>query len=432
MKTPFYEKEFDVKEYINKRILEMDSLSDRILYKEMAESFMLPLFEIERTGRSDLVQQVLSEVSTKDDSFDVSIGMIEKAKFDGTDTFLYPIISEEMDKVSVANINVFLENQTPYHLENIYYSSVYPDIEKLNNHRFFKGTITTTEKKYCATFLVAQDNRYVDKITELYKAFGNNGAIWNTVVLSHLLRTFSVSLYEVESEKLQGDLVNYSIDFLQYKDNIIQNVLPLWNIKIFMETTSSFPISVDGGVKYKHSILLENKRKDSKLIVGNLDSIFYAISENKNEIAITCNEKEPKEWLFYEVCENAKENIYHFPVLSNFKKQSLTDDLRLKYGRSVGTRAEMYRIVEQSPFANKVKLSGFEILNRYKNNPQTYDMNRFYTDEVEMVGTQKVLLLTFESTNKTDYLVYDYMSYITTMMLESFPHYHIVGELVGG
>ena len=73
----------------------------------------------------------------------------------------------------------------------------------------------------------------------------------------------------------------------------------------------------------------------------------------------------------------------------------------------------------------------FEIVDSYKNTPQTYDMNQFYNDEFEMIGTKKVLLLTFEVTNKEDYLVYDYMSYITTMMSESFPHYHIIGELIG-
>lgn len=431
MRTPFYETDFDIKEYISKRILEMDSLSDRILYKEMTESFMLLLFEMQQEVRCELVQKVISEVSILNDSFDVSVGMIETSKFDGTDTFLYPIISENIGKVSITDINVSLENQTPYYLENIYYNSIYPNIEKLNGHCFFKGTITTSEKEYEATFLVTQDTRYIDKITNLYKAFCNNGAIWNTVVLSHLIRTFSVSIYEVKSQQLQGDFINFSIDFAEYEKEIIRDVLPLWNISMFTETTSSFPISVDGGVKYKHSILLENKRKGSKLIVGNLDSIFYAISENKNEMSIICNERHPKEWQFYEVCVNTKRNTYNFPVLSNFKKQSLTDDLRSKYQRNIGTKAELYRVVKQSPFSDKVKLLGFEIPDSYKNTSQTYDMNQFYTDQVEMVGTKKVLLLTFETINKEDYLVYDYMSYITTMMVESFPHYHIIGELVG-
>ena len=62
MKQPFYEKEFDVKEYVSKRILEMDSLSDRKLYQEMAENFLLPLFEMQREESRNLTKRVLDEV----------------------------------------------------------------------------------------------------------------------------------------------------------------------------------------------------------------------------------------------------------------------------------------------------------------------------------------------------------------------------------
>ena len=34
MKEPFYETEFNVKEYVSKRILEIDSLADRKLYEQ--------------------------------------------------------------------------------------------------------------------------------------------------------------------------------------------------------------------------------------------------------------------------------------------------------------------------------------------------------------------------------------------------------------
>ena len=48
MRKPFYEEDFNVEKYVNNRILEMDSISDRILYKQMAESFMIDLFEMTR------------------------------------------------------------------------------------------------------------------------------------------------------------------------------------------------------------------------------------------------------------------------------------------------------------------------------------------------------------------------------------------------
>lgn len=431
MKEPFYETEFDVKEYINKRILEIESLADRKLYGQMAESFLLPLFEILREENRNLTKRVLDEVSLSYDCYNIAIGLIEKAKFTGIDDYLRPILQTQVSKDIITDINDALAEGKTYHLENIFLKDIYPSIEFFTQNHTFTGIIKTTEDEYKATFLVTQDARYIDKVKDLYKAFCNNGAKWNSVILSYLIRTFSLSVYSVDSSILKGSFIKFDIDFGTIQNSIIRDVLPLWNIQTRIKKTSSFPISVEDGLKYEHSVLLDEKVKNNSIIVGNLDTNLYAIEVHGEEISIICSDKEPKEWLFYEVFENTKENTYHFPVLSDLKKQSLTDDLRLKYGRSVGTRAELYRVVEQSPFSEKLKLLGFEILDSYKNTPQTYDMNKFYTDEVEMVGTKKVLLLTFQATSKEDYLVYDYMSYITTMMGESFPHYCIVGELIG-
>ena len=77
MIKPFYEEEFDVREYINKRILEINSLSDRMLYREMTEAFMIELFEKHRQDCMNLVQKVLDEVSQSDTHCDISIGLIE-------------------------------------------------------------------------------------------------------------------------------------------------------------------------------------------------------------------------------------------------------------------------------------------------------------------------------------------------------------------
>ena len=68
---------------------------------------------------------------------------------------------------------------------------MYPSIECFARNQSFNGTIKTTEGEYTATFVALQDTRYIDKAKDLYKAFGNNGTKWTTVILSYVLRTFS-------------------------------------------------------------------------------------------------------------------------------------------------------------------------------------------------------------------------------------------------
>lgn len=431
MKEPFYQTDFDIKQYISKRILEMDSLSDRKLYQEMAESFLLPLFEIQREESEKLTERVLAEVNLADDCYNIDIGLTQRAKFTGTDSYLHPILQRAAIRDIAADINEAFKNKEPYFLENIFLKDIYPNIDCFAQKQIFAGSIKTTEGDFSATFAVSHDTRYIDKIKDLYKAFGSNGAKWNPVILSYLIRTFSVSVSKVDQNELKGNFIGFTVDFGEFESCIIRDVLPLWNMKTLTQKTSSFPISVDEGLKYEHSVLLDEKGKNNRVIVGNLDANLYAVAVRGEEISIVCSDKEPKEWLFYELCENTKESTYQFPVLSSFKKQSLTDDLCSKYQRSIGTKAELYRVVEQSPFSDQIKLMAFEVLDSYKRTPQTYDMNQFYTDEAEWVGTKKVLLLTLEAVNEDDYLLYDYMSHITTMMGESFPHYHVIGELVG-
>ena len=58
MRKLFYEEDFNVEEYVNNKILEMDSISDRILYKQMAESFMIDLFDMTRKEISKISKSV--------------------------------------------------------------------------------------------------------------------------------------------------------------------------------------------------------------------------------------------------------------------------------------------------------------------------------------------------------------------------------------
>lgn len=426
---PFYEQDMDIKEYISKRILEIDSLSDRILYKEMASSFMTTLFEIGREESAKLTEKVLSEVSFANDHYDISIGMTEKSKYDGTDTYLFPIIVNEASKNIVADINFAMENNTTYFLENIFVKDIYPNIEVFAKKKYIKGNIKTTEDEYSAMFSIEQDTRYIDKLKDLFEAFRNNGAKWNTVILSYLIRTFSISVKEIDSKALKGAFLGITIDFESFEPKVIRDVLPLWNIKVLQEKTSSFPICVEDGIKYQHSILLDDKKKGSKVIVGNLEADLYAMFGRGNEISIISTDRNPKEWLFYELHDNQNKESYYFPVLSNHKKENLTASLRSKYQGYMSTKAEVLRIVNESYFSDRLELVSLSVTETTPKQQKVYHMNSFYRDEVQNNTDKKTLLLTFKTTTPDDYLIYDYMSFITTNISEVLREYVVLAEL---
>ncbi len=431
MSNPFYQQDMNIKEYISKRILEIDSISDRILYKEMANSFMTTLFEIQREESAKLTEKVLLEVSLANDSYNISIGMIEKSKYDGTDTYLFPMIENKVSKNMVEDINSAIESDTSYLLENIFVKDFYPMLSRLTEKSRFKGTIKTTEGEYQAVFSVAQDTRYIEKLRELFDAFCNNGIKWNTVILAYLIRTYAISIESIDAIKIKGEYVTFNINFGEYEDKIIRDVIPLWNIKVILEKTNSFPVCIEEGLKYEHAILLDKKQNGSKVIVGNLDTNLYATYISKNQISIITSQRDPKEWILYEVLENIKEESYAFPVLSNHKKENLTSNLREKYQGTMSTKAEIIRLIKETPFANEVFLIDMKIGNKIPAGKIVYDMNSIFDNDIKNNTDKKVLTLIFKAKNDTDYLIYDYMSFITTNISEVLREYVVLAELEG-
>ena len=67
----FFEEEFDIRKYINKRILEISNLDERILYREITESLIAELFEKQRCEIKDLIQRVLNEIDRSYINYDI-------------------------------------------------------------------------------------------------------------------------------------------------------------------------------------------------------------------------------------------------------------------------------------------------------------------------------------------------------------------------
>src|SRR5699024_9308460 len=131
----------------------ISNLDERILYREITESLIAGLFEKQRCEIKDLIQRVLDEIDRSYINYDISIGLIEKSKYDGTDTFLHPMIDIEYNNITVENIKKSLNNKKPFFLQNIYLKEFYPVVERFKkNDNIFLGSIKTTEKQYNVKF----------------------------------------------------------------------------------------------------------------------------------------------------------------------------------------------------------------------------------------------------------------------------------------
>ncbi len=431
----FYEDDIDIREYVNKRILQIESLEDRILYKDMAENFMTTLFKLQRDEKNNLTKKVISEFSLSDSRYEIAIGISQRSKIDGTDTYLYPMIDSDKSENITDEINSSLDKNQPYFIENIFLKDTYINTNNFARIGEFKGIIRTANNTYDAHFQVVNDTRYMDKISELAGAFGNNGINWNTVILAYLVRTFAVYVTNIDEKSLEGEFIGYEIDFGQFNNKVVKDIVPLWNISSFSEKTSSFPSSVNDKLAYKHQIIYDDKNKGNKVIVANLDTYIYTISmEDSRHISIVTNDSQPRTWKFYKFHNNLRNDNYEFPPLSNEVDTNLSLGLRVKYKNVIGTKAEICRICEETPFRDKLKLTSIEIVPNYSNQSMVYDMNaiinnEYLEDKRVFESGKKVLLLKFKTNFTDDYLIQDYMSFITTNVSEYLKQYKVVAEI---
>ena len=93
--------DFDMRHYIEKRMLEIKNLGDRMLFKEAVGEILLSVYEYNRKAYEELEKRILDECRSAQGSYAVYTSMTDRAHFDATDTFMYPMRSDDVKKTKI-------------------------------------------------------------------------------------------------------------------------------------------------------------------------------------------------------------------------------------------------------------------------------------------------------------------------------------------
>lgn len=429
------EQDFDMESYINKRMLEISSLEDRRIFKEITEKLLLKVNEYNQKAYRTLEKNVLNEHKTQQNDFAVYLTLTDLDHYDATDTFMHPMITEDTKKhdISMKDVNEALNAGKHYKVFNVFLKTNVTAIYNLiHKNRIFHGMIRTNKNKYKGEFILSRNEQYMDLIKDLYYIFGVNYQPWMTVCEAYIAKMFDVFLCSVEEVPEKEEIQEVTVDFEEYSEQVNYHMIPLWNLEKKVEKTSTYPDACIDKINYEHRIFAHRLKEECEYLIINTDVEITNIRRVNGDLLISCPLDNPCEWQLYQVNKRGGRECYLYPVLSNQSKESFAGSLTEMFRRSIKTKSELARMMEAFSYSNYVIFKDFEILDNVPEDLQVcnYNMDGFILDEIRIGNSRQALVLSFQAVEQGHYLNEDIMSFLVTQVQKLFPEYLCAGRLI--
>lgn len=427
--------EFDMEKYIKKRMLEITSLEDRRLYKEIVEKLLLDIYKYNKKSFDDLEQRILNEHKSQQNDFAVYLTLTDRKHYDATDTFMYPMIEDDVKEREYHSKEILdgLKKGDKVKIDTIFLQASVSVINKLlEEKRTFQGVIHTTKGEHKGTFELVRNEQYMELVKDLYYIFGVNYQRWMTVCEAYITKMFDVYLCSMEKLPDKEEIVDVNIDFEELSELVYYDMIPLWNLEKKIEKTSTYPEPCIDKINYEHRIFAHRLKEECEYLIINTDVEITNIRRFNGDLIITCPLDNPCEWKLYQVNKRTGKEYYLYQVLSNQSKESFAGSLAQMYQRSVKTKAEIARMIESFSYDNYVIFKDLEIMDTCPEELKlcNYNMDGFILDEIRIGNSQQVLVLNFAAVEPNHYLNEDIMSFLVTHVQKIFPEYICMGRLL--
>ena len=256
MAADFFEKDFNFEKYISERLLEIDDEKTRVEMRELMQHTMIPFYRHTEEAYRGFVERYRISAEASMGSCDVITGLMKRGQIDVTDHSFVPMIPEDAHKevLSAQQMIEALEQGQSYKIMSIFIRLGYDRLRQIEQEqRYFRGTIYTDYSEYPMKVVIKKNERYLEKIRDLYRIFEENHVRWKSICAPYIEKIYDV--YVVETECPDDDeILRIDVDFEELSDVILYDYIPMWNIYTGNERTGIYPeLSVDR-VNYDHLI----------------------------------------------------------------------------------------------------------------------------------------------------------------------------------
>ena len=419
---------FDFDKYVRKRLMEMDNLESRELFKEIIRDMMGEFYNHVASEYKFLEDRVFKEAPRPVRMPDIITGIVSMDEYDVTDRNYRPMDEGDLEKKTPNTEDMLqsLADNKPYLLYTAFIQMDYlklQDIEK----RVFHGFLDIGEKKIASDFKVKLCRRYMDMTEKLYDIAKLNNLPWRTVLAPYLYKFFDVSVIRVDEIDPKAKIINVTVDFEEYNNKTRFDVFPVWNLSKTEIIASTYPQPIMERAVFEHLLYAGQFKKNASYLLTSSDSVVRDIRWQDGDLYIMADGETPGNWGFYEV-HNEKEWLYHFPIFTNKQYDTFSNNMREYFGERIKSKTEIIRFLSSFVASQHFDIVDVKLTTKSESG-DTYDTESFIDYEYRLEERSKTLMVNFDPQNMTYYLNRDILSFLITNLSHFFPEYNCVGKL---
>ena len=421
---------FDFERYIEERLREIDDLDERRFAKTVLLEGLGKVISSTENKYKELEHRVFKEIEIEDNQFEAVMTVVSKAHYDPTNGTLYPVIPEDLDEKAQAKA---LSSEGKPCLGTVFLKMDHTGILRMEERKSFAGSITIMDEKKEASFLLHPADRYRAMMESLYQIFQDNHIPWETVNTGYLDKFYDVYLCSDAVEN-QPDILTLSdarVEFGEFEDHVLYDMLPLWNMEWVTFDSADFMLPCTNGTYYEHEFSLEDKEEqDGYLIKTNED--ILEIRHETGKIVIKSQKETFEDWKALRIIqkETVRSLDYEAPLLTNHKRDSFFRRYSMHSRAQLMTKTDLFRRIMELDIRDYIEVTDYEICGDGRNYPVLEGMNWFVRDELFPMESRKVLLLRFVEKKPGYYLNDSIVRFVVSQMQLEISEYRLVGVIV--
>ncbi len=427
MQNKVFEREFDPEQYINDRLLEITDDTERRNLRTIMNSLFSPFYQYMEKKYQHLEQRILENSNQESSSFDIITTICHKNKLISYEDTMYPILEEDLEKhyIRVEELTACLKERKECYCYSAYGQMEFEKLQSLwKEKRRFKGKIRTADAEFEAYFTLKKNEKYGKKIKELYEIFLRNQIPWRTLQTPFIHKMIDV--YIVEASYPEGEVIeSIEIDFEEYREQILFDMIPVWNIGKRKIRSSAYPAFEVDQINFTHIIYSSQLETKCQYLVANDQVEYWNVRKESGDLCIECKEVEPVSWQLLEIHNDIQcHDKDAYPLMSN-GRDGQRDTMLIRTLGELRKWIGKLQVEDYLKFREiqKVDSSGWKESN-------TYSMDEPIQEELQVQENRPGLLFVFEAVDKSNYLNGDVLSYVVSSLQWELREYQCFGKIM--